>query len=220
VSRGTRGFFLSAKSPLSATPTDWCLAVKYCAQLLVFALVLSGSATAETRIYKTKDANGNVSFTDVPPLKDGKQEDPIVLKETNTWAGPSTDQAAKRTPWIVDEKGDETTEVFVPYSTLSIVNPANDASVRENSGDITVSVSIFPPLVANQQLRLLMDGKTVGQSSGPSFPIENVDRGTHSLLLEVVDSTGRSLQQSSVTTFHLQRYHLPPANSKPKKKPG
>lgn len=196
------------------------MAVKYFAHLLVFALVLSGSATAETRIYKTRDANGNVIFTDVPPLKEGKPADPVVLKETNNWDGPSTDKATTRTPWIVDEKGDETADEFVPYSTLNIVNPTNDASVRENSGRITVTVDILPPLLANQQLRLLMDGKAMGQGPGPSFPLENVDRGTHSLLLEVVDSTGQSLQQSSVTTFHMQRYHLPPPKPKPNKKTG
>ncbi len=194
------------------------MAVKYFAQLLFVTLVIYGSATAETRIYKTKDANGNVIFTDVPPLNDGKPADPVVLKETNNWDGPGTDKATTRTPWIVDEKGDETTDVFVPYSTLGIVSPAHDASVRENSGHVTVTVSILPPLFANQQLRLLMDGKAMGQGSGPSFPLENVDRGTHSLLLEVVDATGKSLQQSPVTTFHLQRYHPPPP--KPKKKPG
>ena len=96
---------------------------------------------AESRIYKTKDANGNVIFTDVPPVKGGKPEDPIVLKETNTWAGPGTDKTTKRTPWIVDEKGEATPDVFVPYSTLSIVSPANDASVRENSGRVTVIVT-------------------------------------------------------------------------------
>jgi len=190
--------------------------VKYFAQLLVFALVISASANAETRIYKTRDANGNIVFTDVPPLKDGKPADPIALKETNTWERPSADKATTRTPWIVDEKGGETTNVFVPYSTLGIVSPANDTSVRENSGHVTVTVSILPPLFANQQLRLLMDGKTMGQGSGPSFPLENVDRGTHSLLLEVVDASGKSLQQSPVTTFHMQRYHLTPPKPKPK----
>lgn len=192
------------------------MAVKYFAQLLVFVLVLSGPANAETRIYKTRDANGNVIFTDVPPVKDGKPADPIALKETNTWEGPTADKATTRTPWIVDETGDETADVFVPYSTLGIVSPANDISVRENSGRITVTVDILPPLFADQQLRLLMDGKIVGQSSGPSFPLENVDRGTHSLLLEVVDATGKSLQQSPVTTFHMQRYHLTPPKPKPK----
>lgn len=174
---------------------------------------------AETRIYKTKDASGNVIFSDVPPIKGGKPEDPIVLKETNTWAGPGTDKTTQRTPWIVDEKGEATPDVFVPYSTLSIVSPVNDASVRENSGRVTVTVSILPPLAVNLQLRLIMDGKTMGQNSGTGFPLENVDRGTHSLLLEVVNSAGQSLQQSSVTTFHMQRYHLPPPKPKPKPKP-
>lgn len=192
--------------------------MKYYAYLLVFALLVSGWVMAETRIYKTKDANGNVIFTDVPPVKGGKPADPIVLKETNTWAGPGTDKATKRTPWIVDEKGEETPDVFVPYSTLSIVYPANDASVRENSGHVTVTVNILPPLAVNQQLRLLMDGKIMGQTSATSFPLENVDRGTHNLLLEVVNSAGQSLQQSSVTTFHLQRYHLPAPKPKPTKK--
>ena len=194
--------------------------MKYYAHLLVFALLVSGWAMGETRIYKTKDANGNVIFTDVPPIKDGKPEEPVVLKETNTWAGPGTDKTTKRTPWIVNEKGEETPEVFVPYSTLSIVAPANDASVRENSGHVTVTVSILPPLAVSHQLRLLMDGKAMGQNSGTSFPLENVDRGTHSLLLEVVNASGQSLQQASVTTFHMQRYHLPPPKPRPAKKPG
>ena len=206
---------MAAKSPLSEPLSDGCLAVLYYAHLFVIALLLPGLAIGESKIYKSRDANGNVVFTDVPPVKGGKALDPIVLKETNTWEGPRTDSANKRTPWIVEKTGDEEPVAFVPYTTLTILDPVNDATVRENSGLVTVTVSLLPPLSAEHQLRLLMDGKVVGQNSGGNFTLESVDRGTHSLLLEVVNAAGQSLQQSSVTTFHLQRYHLPPPKRKP-----
>lgn len=190
--------------------------MKYSAHLLVIALLLPGAVTGESKIYKSRDANGNVVFTDVPPINDGRVDEPVVLKETNTWEGPGTDKKAGRAPWIVEENGDEASVAFVPYATLTIVDPDNDAAVRANNGQITVTVSLLPPLSGEHQLRLLMDGKPVGQTSGTIFSIENIDRGTHSLLLEVVDAAGESLQQSSVTTFHMQRYHLPPP---PKRRP-
>jgi len=143
--------------------------LKYSAHLLVIALLLPGAVTGESKIYKSRDANGNVVFTDVPPINDGRVDEPVVLKETNTWEGPGTDKKAGRAPWIVEENGDEASVAFVPYATLTIVDPDNDAAVRANNGQITVTVSLLPPLSGEHQLRLLMDGKPVGQTSGRSF---------------------------------------------------
>ncbi len=191
--------------------------MKHSSLIFAVALLLPGLAPAESKIYKSTDANGNVVYTDVPPAKkEGKvDQEAIVLKETNTWEAPGTDKTASRTPWIVEDNGDEDPPAFVPYETLAIVDPANDVALRENSGQLKVSVSLLPPLADEHQLRLLMDGKAVGQTSGTVFSIENVDRGTHSLLIEIVNEAGESLQQSPVTTFHLQRHHLPRPRPKP-----
>lgn len=199
-----------------------CLFACLFGSLAATALLMPGTGMCASGIYKTTDANGNTVFTDVPPASGDRSGEPVELKETNTWQAPRSGETSDRTPWIVDETGADTAseDTFVPYSTLAIVAPVHDSSLRENSGFVSVAVELIPPLAADHRLRILLDGKPAGQGSSTIFPLENVDRGTHSLIVEVVNETGASLQQSTAATFHMQRYHLPPPTPKPPPKPG
>ena len=51
-----------------------------------------------------------------------------------------------------------------------------------------------------------MDGsKASGELPTTQVTLQNVERGTHSLAVAVVDATDRELIRSSATTFHLKR---------------
>lgn len=55
-------------------------------------------------------------------------------------------------------------------------------------------------------IQLRMDGRPYGQpSSGLSFNLANVDRGTHTLAAVVMNANGEELAQSATIKFHLQR---------------
>ena len=92
------------------------------------------------------------------------------------------------------------------YAQALIVSPANESAVRSNAGNLTVRARVDPPLREGHRLQLLLDGvPPVAAGRGPSFELENIDRGTHSLQLQVIDEAGRVLFTGLPGTFHLLR---------------
>jgi hypothetical protein len=56
---------------------------------------------------------------------------------------------------------------------------------------------------------LLLDDQPYGQSSNvPILQLVNIDRGTHSLAVQVIDGEN-IVQQSPSVTFTVQRVHKP-----------
>lgn len=180
------------------------------------ALLLSAQATAGTTIYKTVDENGNVVFTDTPPRVDGPSET-ISLPAPNSFdPAEAGTEASSRQLWIVDpDAEDEISGTF--YAGLTIATPVDDENIRENAGNVTVSVDLEPPnLQPGHRIRLLLDGTpTGGTNTTGSFALTNVDRGTHSLKAEIVDDAGQVVFTGPSSTFHLQRYSVLNAPARP-----
>ena len=98
-------------------------------------------------------------------------------------------------------------ETDAGYTHALIVSPADDSAVRGNAGELTVRARVDPPLQRGHRLRLLLDGIAQGVAGRAStFELENIDRGTHSLALQVVDDAGRVLFTGTPSTFHLLRH--------------
>jgi hypothetical protein len=94
------------------------------------------------------------------------------------------------------------------YQQLEITAPTPDETLRDNTGDVTVSVALQPDLdaAAGHRLQFLLDGKPQGKPSDSSharFP--NVPRGTHTVEVAVVDASGHELKRSTGVRFHLHR---------------
>ncbi len=76
------------------------------------------------------------------------------------------------------------------------------------NGTFNVSVSIRPALHSGHQLQLVLDGKPYGTPSGGTrFTLHEIDRGDHSLAVQVLNGE-RVLQSSPPVTFTVQRVHL------------
>lgn len=182
------------------------------------ALLLGTQAVAGTTIYKTVDEDGNVVFTDTPPRANGPSET-ITLTAPNSFdPAEAGTEASNRQLWIVDPE-QEAEEPGEFYAALTITSPADDENIRENAGNVTVTVKLEPPILqAGHRFRLLLDGAPAGGTNTTgSFSLSNVDRGTHSLKAEVVDESGKVLYSGSSSTFHLQRYSVLTAPNRPVK---
>jgi hypothetical protein len=95
------------------------------------------------------------------------------------------------------------------YQVLRILVPQPDATVRDNAGNLIVSVNSEPALFPGHSYRLLLDGNEVGQAGrSPVFPLENIDRGTHQLAVEIIDQQGRIIERTPSQPFHLLRISL------------
>lgn len=187
---------------------------------IFWAVVATVIAIPETHaaIYKTTDAQGNVVFTDIPPRDDSKS---VELTEGNLYRPPasiSTTASSSADPLTQVPEAEDEDLSFAGYDKLAITSPPHDQALRENTGNFNVTVAIDPGLhiEAGHRLRVLVDGKVAGEASGATVPLQNIDRGTHSLVAQVIDDTGTVLVSSSPVVVHLQRYSI--LNS-PAKKP-
>ena len=172
---------------------DYAETMRY--YILTILLLFSVSGYAD--VYRSVDAQGNVIFSDVET--EGAEK--VVVPETQTLP-PLSDGNFKYTPAKQPEA-----EL---YTGLEILSPKNEESIRENTGDITVTVSVSPRLARGHTLVLYMDGKEVATGSGSSFSLTNVDRGSHSLRAVIKDSEDRIRKSSASSTFHLLRFFKKP----------
>ncbi|MDZ7736624.1 MAG: hypothetical protein U5P41_11375 [Gammaproteobacteria bacterium] len=111
-----------------------------------------------------------------------------------------------------DETGDEK-EATSRYDSIAIVSPEDDTAIRENSGQVSVSVSVQPALSEAHQIVLYMDGTEAARSRSPIFQFSNVDRGTHTLAAAIVGSDGNEIIRSDSISFTLHRHSVQNPNN-------
>jgi hypothetical protein len=170
-------------------------------------LILTMAGSADARIYKTVDENGNIVFTDIPPREEEPAEQ-IVIEQPNSF--DIEEAIGPREEWIVEAE-DLAPEEPAPfaYTSLTIASPEHDQAVRENAGNISIVAVPSPALRPGDTVRLLIDGQPILEGNQTRFDLENVDRGTHVVATEIVDDSGNVLIRSDDITFHMLRFRIP-----------
>ena len=158
-------------------------------------------------IYKTTDKDGNIIFTDIPPQD---QSGELEVSEHSSYAPPpmpSEAPAPQNTTADAPEEEEAETEV-TSYTSLKIISPEDDQAVRENAGNVTISVAAEPGVDTGQghRIEVLVDGQVAASGAASSVSLENVDRGTHVVTAQVVDADGNILIVAEPITFHMLRY--------------
>lgn len=192
------------------------------AAALLIATLGAGAAEAEAaRIYRMVDEHGNVVFTDVPP-KSGEHGEAVDLSRGNTYrAPPASEPGPSRSleSWLgEDGAGDGGEAAVTRYSTLAVASPGHDEAIRNNAGNVAVVAAVEPELQEGHVMQLYLDGELRQSSRTPAFQLTNLDRGTHSVELRIVDASGQTLARSEPSVFHLQRRSVilqPPAGRRP-----
>lgn len=102
--------------------------------ILMILFCNSITASAET-IYKTRDAEGNIIFTDKP--SDGAEE--IKIKEAQTLDIPMpVSSGERRTTKLSPDERD--------YFQFEIVSPEHDSTIHSNEGLVSVAAVLEPDL--------------------------------------------------------------------------
>ena len=110
-------------------------------------------------------------------------------------APPLEDSTAKK-----DEEKDDG-----GYKEFKVTSPANDAVIRDNGGNVRVSLSLNPGLRGDHSIEVMMDGKSIGSGKGTTVTLTEVDRGTHTVQATVKDADGKEVARSNSVIFHLKR---------------
>lgn len=176
--------------------------------LLLFAGILAAVSipfTVGAGIYKSVDEEGHVTFSDTqtPGAEEIEKKDIPTVPTRVPQADFSGDS----------NETDDEKEATSRYDSIAIVSPENDTAIRENSGQVSVSVSVQPALAEAHQIVLYMDGTEAARSRSPIFQFSNVDRGTHTLTAAVVGSDGNEIIRSDSISFTLHRHSVQNPNN-------
>lgn len=176
----------------------------YC---MIALLLLTLPVAATDKVYKKVNPDGSVEYSDQP--FEGSEEVPMQAAPTMKFEkSPSINY---QPPARRDQEADTRYEV-------AITSPANDESIRDNTGNLTLQGQVSPGPRGGHRLRWIFDGTALSES-GTTVQLSNVDRGTHTARLEVVDEAGEVVAASSNVTFHLLRHRTttsaPSSNAQP-----
>ncbi len=170
-------------------------ALKWPILLLLFFPVISSAA-----IYKWVDEKGAVHFSD--QVKPGAEAVELKPATVFTPAPIPTSQSDQKPP-----APETPSSVAVVYEQVSISKPANEETIHSNGGQVIVAFSSTPDLAKGDRYKLLFDGQEVsseGENNLPLMELQNVDRGTHTLQVEIVDQSGKTLVSSEKSIFFLR----------------
>ena len=170
----------------------------------VLAFILSQSAVHADGFYKWKDARGNTQYGDRPPANVNAQpmELPkitIIDNYADQWKPMKFDeqQSEVQTETKSQAKNDN-------YIRLAFLAPKQNQAIRANDGDVSAMVSIKPPLKKGHQLVFSIDGKAMQKGTSRTQNFSNLDRGSHTIAVNVIDEKGKTLKSSSVV-FNVLR---------------
>ena len=180
---------------MSFNKLDYARSMKYIG--LLIALGFSVNITAQ--IYRSIDKDGNAVFSDVPI--EGAEEieltEPTPVESLSVNPLPARENSSRNNP-----------EKAFQYASIIITTPMDDEAIRDNSGSVTITVSIAPQLRDGHKIVLYLDGKEHMSGQSPTFSLSELNRGTHTARISIKDESGKSVSSSKTTTFHLLRHSV------------
>jgi len=156
--------------------------------------VFAGSA----KVYVWRNEQGVLVFSDSP--KPGAEE--VDVKEPNTVKSSIDTSILDIKPKAIDNK----------YQ-VEIVQPENNATVRDNTGSAYVSARIKPIFKRGLKIQLYLDDKPYKKPQTDSrFALRDIDRGEHQIKMTLLDDKGKVIATSPPVTFYMHRISINKAN--------
>lgn len=172
-------------------------------RFILFLLLLL-PAIGHAVICKSIDADGVVSYADVPA---SECEQEVDLPDYSRYDPNDRGRRSGNWPEPLPVRGNVV--AFERYTSMLIVQPEQNGTVRSNEGTVPVVIALQPALQLGHTIELTLDGRKVqGSFDGVAIELNGVDRGTHTLRAAVRDASGQSLIQSDRVRFTLRKVGL------------
>ena len=163
-------------------------------------------------IFKSVDSEGNVVFTDQP----GNNPNAVVVKTQPiniSDPGPSSQTAnSEELDDGLSEAAAESAnpDVGVQESTIdsvSIVSPLPDATLIDIPDPLFVGFQSEPISIEESGLtaEVYVDGKLAVSGTKSLLAVNVPERGTHTLLVKLVDKNGRTQAASETQNVHIRK---------------
>lgn len=173
----------------------------YIARICIFLVLFTHAAplfAGSAKIYVWRNEQGVLVFSDSP--KPGAEE--VEVKEPNTVKSNIDTSILDIKPKVIQEE----------YQ-VSITQPENNATVRDNTGSVYVSGRIQPVFKRGLKIQLYLDDQPYEKPQTHSmFVLRNVDRGEHQIKMALLSDKGKVIATSSPVTFYMHRVSVNKAN--------
>ena len=167
--------------------------------MLCIASLLAAASTAAQTVYKNVQPDGTITYSDRPT----EGAEPLKLPEIQLYTAPPLDSDAALAGSSRQAAGER--DDGQGYRTFAITSPADDEAVRDNGGNVSITLQLEPELRAGHVIDIRMDGSLIGRGSSTSVSLTNVDRGSHTVQAVITDESGNQVAATDSVTFHLRR---------------
>lgn len=171
--------------------------VRICIFFVLITQVVPSFA-GSAKIYVWRNEQGVLVFSDSP--KAGAEE--VEVKESNTVKSSIDTSVLDITPQVIQDE----------YQ-VSIIQPKNNATIRDNTGSVYVSGRIKPIFKRGFKIQLYLDDQPYEKPQTHSmFVLRNIDRGEHQIKMSLLGDKGKVIATSSPVTFYMHRISVSKAN--------
>ncbi|MCG3883636.1 DUF4124 domain-containing protein [Photobacterium leiognathi] len=176
--------------------------------LITLIWTVASSAQAST-IYSWTDENGVVHFTDQPQTPDATAY-PLSVTEVSGNIEQTADTIATQAADVAVVE-----EPAKTITTVSLVSPMHEQTIRNNEGIINIHAVTNSKLNSQTQAQLVLDGVVKGDPQTElTWTLDNVDRGSHQLQIQLVKG-GKVIASSDSITVYLHRATVKANKPKP-----
>lgn len=159
--------------------------------------------TSFAGIYKWTDSQGNVHFSDTP--HEGAVQ--LNIPESQSYSPPSSaprnPDSGSKNKESSESDASEPPEDF--YTKVEVIQPENEATIRNNQGYVAIAAQIEPDLLKSDNVQVLFDGAALGKPQhNVSFQLNGINRGSHTLSIQIIRND-TIIKTSSSITFYMQR---------------
>ncbi|AZS52117.1 DUF4124 domain-containing protein [Entomomonas moraniae] len=203
-------------------------------KLISLTLLLTCVTTLYAQVYTYVDKNGNTIYTDNPPEQQEtrkldiqltqpvqqaqqeqqeNQQEQTAANETktvrlspDTMAQPTSNDAINTMPASINDSiNQETTS----YQHIDIIKPANEETIRNSGGQLTIEVKSEPTLASNHLYRFLIDGNVIAETTSKTYNVSNLERGEHKLIVEIINASDKqTITRSQERVFFIKQTTL------------
>lgn len=169
--------------------------------LTVVCVLLSVSVIAAETVYKKKNPDGTVEFTD----KNSTDSEEVKIRKPTTYRPTGLPRLTLPTKKL---------KPTINYEIA--INQPTDNAVITGESSVTVSLSLQPNLNHGHQVQYQLGGKSI-KSANTTEIFKNIDRGTHKLTVSIIDQNGENVSSVVSRTIHIKRFFKKPTPKKANK---
>lgn len=171
--------------------------------LLLISLFISLAHAG--KIHRWVDADGKVHFSDRPPVAAQTQE--LEIKSSVSTRKRAEDEVLDGADEAAGPESEEEEKKPTVYKSIAIVSPKQGATIRTNTGQVSISVRLDPGLDSEfkHKVAVFVDGKRKGFGQGTSFTATGIFNGPRTVYAKVTDEKGKVLRTSPRVSFFVLR---------------